>query len=66
MVGALLVEVDVGLIVVLGVDSAGGVDDEEEVEELVLLLEILNGEPVSGYAVPMNEHAASPALGDDW
>ena len=63
-----MVEVDGGLILVLGEDCMADVDGrvEEEVEELVLLPGILNGEPVSGYAVPMNEHAASPALGEDW
>ena len=35
-------------------------------EELDKPEEMLNGEPLSGYATPSKEQAASPAVGEDW
>ena len=38
----------------------------EEREESEEPLKILNAGPLSGYAIPAYEHAASPAVGEDW
>ena len=43
-------------------------DEEAKVElaaEPDALMGIWNGEPESGYAVPLKEHAASPAVEED-
>ena len=64
---------DVGLeLVVLAavVEAVLVVDGEEEEDERGAAgegaLEMLKAGPLSGYATPLYEHAASPAVGEDW
>ncbi|MCJ1430719.1 hypothetical protein MMC27_000069 [Xylographa pallens] len=69
-VGLELVVLAVVVEVVLVSDDVLVEDGEEEEEEREAgaggVLEMLKAGPLSGYAIPLYEHAASPAVGEDW